>query len=608
MMILAAGCVAITAPAHAQTSILAGAMPQARIIEWDLPAQVDASPGAMVVDSQGEDQHRIWFVTRVGGPPHVYRMDFPSSLMRGNARWTRWDLSEASVTGGLRKIRTSRDRRFVFARTVETLERIDTQNCGGSPQTCERTVWTDQADGGFNMSDVAVDDRNNVFTTHAPMDDPAKSYVERLTPGTPSNAPATITRWFLPGGGAGLCTGGTVTSPCVSGVTVHPTNRNLVYFAEQSTNDIAELNTMTNNVRRWSLAKLSAASCPPATTCTPIAFPRQLNINRQGKVWGITGSGHLVSLDPSTSKMTSHEMPNVGGADPFGVAPDDDVVGYTNSVADKVGMLIPHGQEFLIPADPATPVVPPPFSLDASVQAALVFSSTVAPDGKTVPAQITKKGDDTYIEALIGMPQDSTKPPSQIPFGITPAKAKSQGTFFYAVGDTTTPDINRVGFVRLPVKERIRNPRDDDDRDDGCACEDHWHDWHDHANAGDDDDDGISNKYDDPSARENVAAGDPAPLAVGATADQSMVASPTTLALIAIAEADNPLAQIGIDIYNPAGLLVARSVPALGIAVAQVLLPPAGTYTWRVRNYGAAINYTPTTIVREPQPIAVLVP
>ncbi len=215
-----------------------------------------------------------------------------------------------------------------------------------------------------------------------------------------------------------------------------------------------------------------------------------------------------------------------------------------------------------------------------SPERALVMSDTVGPDGKTVLAATTlPTGDDpdTYIEALIGTPIDSEKPPSQSPLGISPAKSKSQGTFFYAVGSSGA--ANRVGFLRLAVKERIKNPRDDDDRDDGCDCADHWHDWHDHATKGDDDDDGLDNSQDSPTAQENVTRGDATPLAAGATANYSMTATPTTLALLAIAEADNPTAQIGIDVYNSAGLLVMQSVPALGIAVAQVALPPAGTYT-----------------------------
>jgi hypothetical protein len=85
-----------------------------------------------------------------------------------------------------------------------------------------------------------------------------------------------------------------------------------------------------------------------------------------------------------------------------------------------------------------------------------------------------------------------------------------------------------------------------------------------------------------------------------------MTASPTSLALIPVAEADDPVAQLAIDIYN--ALLVARPAPALRVAVTQVALTLAGAYTWRVRNYGAALNYTPTSIVRQPPPPLELVP
>src|SRR5256885_1170597 len=92
VMILAAGCIFLSHTAFAQTTLstvfTATSTPQARLIEWDLPTQFDSTPGAMVVDTQGDDRNRIWFVTREGNPPHAYRMDFPSSLMKGNAHWT----------------------------------------------------------------------------------------------------------------------------------------------------------------------------------------------------------------------------------------------------------------------------------------------------------------------------------------------------------------------------------------------------------------------------------------------------------------------------------------------------------------------------------------
>src|SRR5882762_4368863 len=88
-MMFAAGCILLSGTVAAQTtsSTLSTVVPtvtqaKARLIEWDLPPQADTSPGAMVVDTQGDDRNRLWFVTRAL-QPHVYRMNFPSSLMKG---------------------------------------------------------------------------------------------------------------------------------------------------------------------------------------------------------------------------------------------------------------------------------------------------------------------------------------------------------------------------------------------------------------------------------------------------------------------------------------------------------------------------------------------
>src|SRR3954465_14001287 len=322
---------AASSTASTITTILnAPPAPQARIIEWDLPSEADMSPGAIVVDTQGHDknQNRMFFVTRQGFPARVYRMDFPKSLMKGSARWTAWQLSDNSIiTGGGRKGGGAPDRRYVFVRTVFSLERIDTQNCTSGPDpTCQRTVWLDQTAVEPDPSDLSVDGLNRVYSTHAinPLD-PANdgSYVQRLTPASTASGAASVTRWTV-GGGAGFCPDAVASAPCVSGVAAHPTNRYLVYYSEPTGNNIAELNTAANTVRRWSLAAV-----PPITPTNPVREPRQLNVDRWGKVWVVTGSGHLVSLDPSSNKVTRHEMPEQSGADPFGLAPDDDVVGYT---------------------------------------------------------------------------------------------------------------------------------------------------------------------------------------------------------------------------------------------------------------------------------------
>jgi hypothetical protein len=91
-------------------------------------------------------------------------------------------------------------------------------------------------------------------------------------------------------------------------------------------------------------------------------------------------------------------------------------------------------------------------------------------------------------------------------------------------------------------------------------------------------------------------------LLAGQTKDYTLTASPTSLALIALATAeDDPTAFLSVDIYNALGMLVATSPVSPGVAVATVLLPAAGNYTARVHNQNpTAANHTPTLIVREP--------
>ena len=209
----------------------------AHIVEWDLPMVADASPGAMLVDTKGQDKDRLWFVTRLG-TPRVFRMNPWKSPMKGSAQWTSWDLAEDSfTTGGLKRIKASHDRRYIFVRTAASLQRVDIQSCDSA--SCARTEWFDQLNS-MNVSDVAVDDQYRVFTTGADNpENPGTSYVQMLTPGPyPGNngtGNVTLTRWAV-GGGAGFCAelpGRTTTSfPCVSGISVHPTNGNLVYYSE----------------------------------------------------------------------------------------------------------------------------------------------------------------------------------------------------------------------------------------------------------------------------------------------------------------------------------------------------------------------------------------
>jgi len=58
--------------ASSVSTVLTTTTTQARVIDWDPSPAGRHHPGAMVVDTQGDDRNRIWFVTRVGGPPHAY--------------------------------------------------------------------------------------------------------------------------------------------------------------------------------------------------------------------------------------------------------------------------------------------------------------------------------------------------------------------------------------------------------------------------------------------------------------------------------------------------------------------------------------------------------
>jgi hypothetical protein len=580
------------------------------LIEWDLatlPDAIDANPGAMVVDTRGEDHNQLWFVTRVAAPDatvggqRVYRFAPPRSLMKADAQWTSWDLRIDTFAGGVKKIRPSHDRRYIFVRTATFIQRIDTQNCTTSTSpTCQRTVWTFEEtpiEPTF-VSDIAVDDQNRVFTTGVSSAFP-DGYVQMLIPGS-----TTVKRW-LPGTAPGACVSQGTSFSCISGIDIHPQSnkQNLIYYTEPNTNTIAELNinitnpsTSTPNIRRWSLAKLSAA------THETITQPRMLKIDRSGKIWVNTGSGHLVSLDPSSNKMTKHQIPAGAANDAWGIAPDSDVVGYTAADTNKVAMLFPKFPPVVITPDPG--VAPfTTFPTVANPEASSVAKGPVTGIPKVVDTTTTRKDDGTYVEAMINTNGND----SLQPLGISANFDKAQGTFFYTVGlaagaDPTVdgPSVaKRIGFARLPVKERIRNPRDDDDADDGFdrTKKANWH----NSEPGDDDADGVPDQYDTNSTTDNTTMTDPTIVPVGQSWNYPMSTSATTLALIAAVTPDVATATIAVDVYNAIGTLVGTSGPVIGAGVATIPTPGAGTYTIRVRNLGtSSVSPSSTTVVREP--------
>jgi len=632
---LAAGLLlAGTGTGHAQTVVSALPTGTAHVIEWDLTSmQLDGNPGAMVVDTRGEDHNRVWFITRFGDPvletvpsnvitpQRVYRFDPAMSLYKALARWSSWDLRPDIVGGGISRIRPSHDRRFVFARTTSFVQRIDTQNCttANYQTTCERIVYSYPDEEPVSSvvaqnSDIAVDDTNRIFTTGVSPTPPFDAgYVQLLNPNAPSYAGAdgrrkiTAKRWPAPG--AGLCVANGSATICNSGIDIHPSKQYLVYYTEPNANNIVELNvnisqpSSTNpNERRWNLGALGASPTDP--TAPEVFQPRSLKIDRRGKVWVNTGSGHLVSLDPATSKMTKHTLPDGVTADPWGIAPDDDVIGYTAANTNKVGMLFPKFQPMFVP--PVKSFVPPQdFPVIVNPESAARTDGTAPADAKVVAAD-TAPCNGTCVEAKVDTVLFTTNPgaaPSLSPLGITPNMSKAQGTFFYTVGltgDAANPSVaKRLGFARLPNKERIKFARDDDDADDGFdrTKDARWH----NSEPGDSDADGVPDQYDTNTTTDNMTIADPVVVPVGASNDYPMATSATTLALIASVTPDIATATIAVDVYNSLGALVGTSGPIVGAGVATVPTPGAGDYKIRVRNLGtASVTPTPTIVVREP--------
>ena len=230
-------------------------------------------------------------------------------------------------------------------------------------------------------------------------------------------------------------------------------------------------------------------------------------------------------------------------ADPFGLAPDDDVVGYTDASGanPRVGMMMPAGSSIYVA--PISASAPRSYvSVTAMGERANVQSGTVAPQGFVVPpTTVTTKADGIFVEALIGANGGHD---SESPLGITANRGKGQGTFFYAVGLPGSGDVDRVGFVRLPMPKKVKHPRDDDDPDDGFDHNQHPSGWHTHhsddADGDDDDDDGVANQNDVSTAQENVAVDDATPVAPGQFTSYTMTASSTTLALVASAVTEDP--------------------------------------------------------------------
>jgi hypothetical protein len=155
-----------------------------------------------------------------------------------------------------------------------------------------------------------------------------------------------------------------------------------------------------------------------------------------------------------------------------------------------------------------------------------------------------------------------------------------------------------------------RNGHDDDDDNDG-----HYDSYDaDDDNDGladdmdqDDDNDGIQDSFDSESQREAQQANFSA-IAGGQETSYSVEADADTLLLVATAEPVGALDVLNqaltVEIYNPAGVLVAAAPPVLGTVVATAVPAVAGTYTVKVRNSSSdTIQYQTSRITRTSWPL-----
>jgi hypothetical protein len=397
----------LLASASAQTPI-----GTANFIEWDIPATAGQPPAALEVRPIPGGRDVVYVTEGTTQPPRLVRFTPGTPIGTAPATWRSWNYGAAvpsnAPTGGL-KFREN----LVFIRDSLAITRANT-----GMNNRVRYV-----DGLGSRSDLA-EDMNNVWTAG-----PAAGggVLQRLAAGV---SVGTIRRWAVGGGAGSVYLSGVAAGP-------GPAGQRLIYYSEPTSNMIGQLNPVNNNVRRWLL---------PAG----VTQPRQLDLDAQGNVWVVTGSGHLVRLNPATNMVTPYLIPTPG-SNPMGVGPDG-LIGFTETGTNKVGMLIPDGTQ--VPVTPTNQIVTPTNTTVPGVTAPMPFvDGTAAPIAKTGPA--TSSGTAAtgiFVEAQLPV---APPPPSTTPLAIeddtvqpsVPTGAFGRA-FFYSLGNPVTNRIGRVELVR----------------------------------------------------------------------------------------------------------------------------------------------------------------
>jgi hypothetical protein len=638
--LVVAGVLGLSAPAAAQ--LPPPPTVQVQLIEWDVdPSTGDVVPGAVSVDDKSSSQHsKVWFVTRqapgiVGGTVRLYRLTPALKIKHDPASAKSWDLG-AQTTGGLR-LRHSDDGRYAFVNvlrdelTTGAVVAVDTSND-------TRITWKDRP-AYPQISDVAVDTRGGYVTifTAAPYYDATEfpgvdGVVQRLKPGTPQLrsgqwvVPAQVTRYPL-GGGAGSCDDTGPGAPCIPGIAVDRRRGAPIYVSEPkfvnadgSKGAIAEIDPKgvpcpTNpsaicvRTRHWPL---------PAVT----SGPREIRVDDTGKVWGITSSGHLFSLEIEKNcdraRVTLHNP--AGPIDPedlFAVAPSGGVIGFTDSNNNEVSVLMPERT-----SKPVTPRItyPQPVTrtIDGDREIATPTTHLVTPRlASATGVSYSNPEDGSYVETDIATAINTTgngsPNPSFIPTGMASNGNWKTGGFFYGV--TFADGSNRIGhiYTRVGPNTNVDHRRSDHDFDhDGVKDEDD-NDMDDDglSNATDTDndndgipdvfdndknDDGIDDQYQSPGHRETQRS-DSGQMAAGETREYEMEYDAHSISLLAVFEATSATAPLSIEILDDDGLVVVSAPAVLGKAVATAVPALPGVYTVRVKNTGSTPVTYKTTII-----------
>lgn len=586
-----------------------------RVVEWDLQELDDVSPdtmpGALTLESGRSSTNNVWFVTRAI-QPRVYRLEIPRGLRVRNAPWRSWTLhpDDASPTGGLKRVRSSWDHRVVFVKTTFGLNRIDTT-------TNQVVFYANAGTSAEGASDVAVDPANKVYWA-------ANGFIKRINANAGCSQypcpPAEFVTWQV-GGSVGECfedATGSGNIPCLSGIAVHPKSSYLVYFSDNVGNRIGELDTKYNKVRYWNLADPALMTNVNGSSDAPEG-PRQLNVEDDGTVWVVTGSGHVVSIDTKTNYVAKHKIPAVATNDPWGVAPDGGMIGYTDiedlGTNHKVAMLIPKNRPVRV--SPTSQAAPRDQQAVACVaDTAESKYGEAQPIRRTVPTRITRKSDGTFVEAFVDKNQGMEINESRLPAGIAPDLHRGTGAFFYAVGEPTSSTfaVKRIGHTRLPRdREKGKHDRDDEDFDDDDKRRGHDDDDDDDGvkndidsdddgdgymdfEDDDDDNDGIKNEHDTKDGKEDQHS-HRSQLAMSQSEEFEATALPGALALIVLALADNPLSSLSIEVRNAAGTVVGNSFATPGTGLITLAAPAAGTYIVKVTNHAPSVSGIGTTII-----------